>query len=128
VARVRALLAQELAGCPAVDDVILMADELVSNAVLHSNSGRPGGTFGLRVLARPRESVRVEVTDAGGAWARSGRAGDFSSQDAPGSFSPGGGCLTGGRGLRIVEALAAAWGVSGDENGRTVWFTLAWAA
>ena len=28
----------------------------------------------------------------------------------------------GGRGLRIVEALAARWGHAGDELGRMVWF------
>ena len=29
---------------------------------------------------------------------------------------------TGGRGLRIVDALAAKWGHAGDELGRVVWF------
>ncbi len=30
--------------------------------------------------------------------------------------------LTGGRGLRIVDAFADWWGCVGDELGRTVWF------
>jgi hypothetical protein len=30
--------------------------------------------------------------------------------------------LTGGRGLRIVDMLAAKWGHAGDELGRVVWF------
>jgi hypothetical protein len=30
------------------------------------------------------------------------------------------------RGLRIVDALADAWGVSGDVIGRTVWFRAGW--
>ncbi len=32
------------------------------------------------------------------------------------------GVLTGGRGLRIVDALADGWGYGGDELGRVVWF------
>jgi hypothetical protein len=33
--------------------------------------------------------------------------------------------LTGGRGLRIVDALASKWGYAGDELGRVVWFEVA---
>jgi serine/threonine-protein kinase RsbW len=117
VAGVRAFLAETLADCPAVEDVILMADELASNAVQHSNSRAPGATFGLRVLVHRGQSVRVEVVDAGGRWTRPGRA------DRAGDGYP-----HGGRGLRIVEALAVAWGVKGDETGRTVWFTVGWDA
>lgn len=117
VAGVRAFLAEMFADCPAAEDVILMADELASNAVQHSNSRAPGGTFGLRVLVRRGESVRVEVADAGGRWARPG----FADRAADGS-------TLGGRGLRIVEVLAVAWGVKGDETGRTVWFTAGWDA
>jgi hypothetical protein len=32
--------------------------------------------------------------------------------------------LTGGRGLRIVDALAGGWGHYGDELGRVVWFEI----
>jgi anti-sigma regulatory factor (Ser/Thr protein kinase) len=106
-----------LADCPSAEDVILMADELASNAVQHSNSRASGGTFGLRVLVRRGESVRVEVADAGGRWARPGLAGGATD-----------GNTLGGRGLRIVEVLAVAWGVKGDETGRTVWFTAGWDA
>jgi anti-sigma regulatory factor (Ser/Thr protein kinase) len=42
---VRALLAD----CPAADDVILCASELATNAVRHSRSSLPGGTFTMRV-------------------------------------------------------------------------------
>ena len=115
VTRVRALLAGVLGDCPAADDVILMADELVTNAVLHSRSHEPGGTFRLRILICDGDSVRIEVADAGGEWASlSGRNGAID------------GCGSGGRGLRIVAALAAAWGVDGDETGRTAWFTVGW--
>jgi serine/threonine-protein kinase RsbW len=115
-ARVRAFLAGVLAGCPAAADVVLMADELVSNAIQHSNSQRPGGTFRVRVRVQPGRSVRVEVADAGGRWAR------------PGSEPCADDSRLGGRGLHIVGALATAWGVDGDETGRTVWCTAAWEA
>jgi len=119
---VRAFLAGVLAGCPAAADVVLMADELVSNAVQHSDSREPGGTFGVRVQVRNGESVQVEVTDAGGRWASPG------SNYEPGRDSATDGYQSGGRGLHIVGALAATWGVRGDETGRTVWFVADWDA
>jgi anti-sigma regulatory factor (Ser/Thr protein kinase) len=115
VARVRALLAGMLGDCPAAADVILMADELVTNAVLHSRSHEPGGTFRLRILISDGDSVRIEVADAGGEWASPG--GRNGAIDGSG---------LGGRGLCIVAALAASWGVEGDETGRTAWFTVGW--
>jgi anti-sigma regulatory factor (Ser/Thr protein kinase) len=97
-----------------------MADELVSNAVQHSDSREPGGTFGVRVQVRADESVQVEVADAGGSWASPG------SSHEPGPDTATDDCQSGGRGLHIVGALAATWGVSGDETGRTVWFVADW--
>jgi serine/threonine-protein kinase RsbW len=114
-AGMRAFLRAALADCPAVDDVVLMADELVSNAIQHSKSGEPGGMFRLRLTARRKTSVRVEVADSGGRWAPDGEP--FTDGDR-----------LRGRGLRIVGALAATWGVHGDENGRTVWFAADWDA
>jgi anti-sigma regulatory factor (Ser/Thr protein kinase) len=121
-ARVRAFLARVLAGCPAAEDVILMADELVTNALQHTKSREPGGTFGVRVLVCHGEWVRVEVADAGGRWARPG------SVDSSGCDGAADGYRPGGRGLHIVEVLSAAWGVAGDQAGRTVWFTAPWDA
>jgi serine/threonine-protein kinase RsbW len=111
---VRAFLTAALADCPAAEDVVLMADELVSNAIQHSKSGEPNGTFRLRLTVRPGTSVRVEVADAGGAWA--GQTGEPRADEHN----------LRGRGLRIVGALAAMWGVHGNENSRTVWFTADW--
>ena len=47
-----------------------MADELVSNAIQHSKSGEPSGTFRLRLTNRPGMSVRVEVADVDGRCVR----------------------------------------------------------
>jgi serine/threonine-protein kinase RsbW len=97
-----------LAECPAADEVILCLSELAANAVLHSNSRRPGGTFTVRIGRRPGAYIRLEVEDDGGPW--------LVSAPDPGS----------GRGLDIIGALAAEWGVATSPAGRTVWARFDW--
>jgi len=87
------------------EDATLLLSELATNALAHSASGR-GGTFTVTVFHRSGD-VRVEVADQGGLWLP-GTAGDEVH----------------GRGLVIVSSLARAWGITGDESGRTVWFEL----
>jgi anti-sigma regulatory factor (Ser/Thr protein kinase) len=96
---------------PALDDVLVLVSEVAANAVRHSASG-DGGEFEVAVSANGG-LVRVEVGDQGGA-SEPRLAGDGVPEDA----------LTGGRGLRIVDALAAKWGHAGDELGRVVWFEI----
>lgn len=110
----RRWLAELVAGLPAADDIVLAASELTANAVSHSNSGRTGGTFTVRVIVGA-DFVRVEVADDGGCWdARPDRA-DRWHHDADGQC---------GRGLAIVACLASDWGIDGDESGRTAWCEL----
>ena len=97
-----------LAGCPVADDVILCLSELAANAVLHSNSRRPGGTFTVRIGGRPGAHIRLEVDDDGGPW--------LAPAPDPGS----------GRGLDIIGALAAEWGIATSRAGRTVWARFDW--
>jgi anti-sigma regulatory factor (Ser/Thr protein kinase) len=97
-----------LAGCPAADEVILCLSELATNAVLHSRSRRPGGTFTVRIEGRPDAYIRVEVEDDGGPW--------LAPAPDPGS----------GRGLDIIGALAAEWGAATSPAGRTVWARFDW--
>jgi anti-sigma regulatory factor (Ser/Thr protein kinase) len=86
-----------------IDDLVLMASELITNAVLH---GRGGIQV---VLALSGGLVRVEVVDDGQAMAR------------PRALQPGPDVMT-GRGLAIVDALSDAWGNGRDAHGRTrVW-------
>jgi anti-sigma regulatory factor (Ser/Thr protein kinase) len=92
------------------DDVILVASELASNAVLHTASGR-GGSFAVE-LNLFREVIRVAVADGGE------RAGPMLADDVLGER---------GRGLLIVCGLAMRSGVSGDCRGRLVWAELPWS-
>jgi serine/threonine-protein kinase RsbW len=110
VRQVRADVWSLLAGCPAADEVILCLSELAANAVLHSDSGRPGGTFTVRVESCHGAYIRIEVEDDGGPW--------LAPAPDPGSGS--------GRGLDIVGALAADWGVATSPAGRTVWARFDW--
>lgn len=63
--RVRREVADYLGDCPVTDDMVLIADELAANAVLHTRSR--GEFFGVRCELSPG-SVRVEVEDMGGPW------------------------------------------------------------
>jgi serine/threonine-protein kinase RsbW len=109
LSRMRRWLASLLPDGPARDDVLSIATELASNAVLHSRSGRPGGQFTVR--ADIGCGVRVEVCDEGGPWASDDHRGEEH-----------------GRGLLIVSQLAKEWGCEGDsETGWRVWFTVAGA-
>jgi anti-sigma regulatory factor (Ser/Thr protein kinase) len=103
-ARRMALAETGIAGQVA-DDLALLVSELAANAVLHA---RTAFTVG---IVREGDVVRVEVCDGSPAMPRV----KHHSLDSPT-----------GRGLRLVEKLAARWGVTreaGDE-GKTVWFEL----
>jgi anti-sigma regulatory factor (Ser/Thr protein kinase) len=85
--------------------VELLVSELATNCIRHTDSA-----FDLTIIQAGRE-IRVEATDyddAGNPTLRSPKPADPS-----------------GRGLRIVDALAAAWGVEHrSAHGKTVWFTV----
>ncbi len=94
---------------PATDVGVLLVSETVTNAVLHSNSGRSGGTVTITAV-ETGGGVRIEVADEG------------SEQSAP--EVKGDGCVSGGHGLFLVQTLASQWGYVRDEHGTTVWFWL----
>ncbi len=107
----RRFLAALLGGSPLTDDAITCLGELASNAVLHSDSRLPGGTFTVRAELAPGR-LRVAVEDSGGPWAPRPASGD------PDSLS--------GRGLLIVAALAGDWDITPRTTAttRTAWFIL----
>lgn len=94
-----------LHGCPLVDDVLLVVDELVVNALRHTASGRPGGSFAVEVR-RGRHEIAVLVTDQGCPSEPIHTDADELAES--------------GHGLRTVSMLATSWGWHGNAAGRTV--------
>ncbi|MEY9861530.1 anti-sigma regulatory factor (Ser/Thr protein kinase) [Catenulispora sp. GAS73] len=103
---VRQYLHRVLGDVDGVDDVVLVASELAGNAIRHSASGKPGGSFVLQV-AEFTDAWHVRVDDQGSLGSPSPK--DTEEADEA------------GRGLPVVAALTRAWGVIGDSKGRTVW-------
>ena len=96
-------------GHPCGDDTALLVSELFANSVRHGGSGTAGETVTVAVTAACGV-VRVEVTGRSGLGVPQLRVPDGDAED--------------GRGLRLVEALAARWGWR-RRGGRTVtWFEL----
>jgi anti-sigma regulatory factor (Ser/Thr protein kinase) len=97
-----------------VDDAALVLSELLSNALKHAHALPSGSVRAAWGLRDDKNLLAIEVTDGGG-------------PTRPRRSSPS---LTarGGRGLSIIDALAAEWGVRGAGDEVTVWAHLAVAA
>lgn len=83
------------------DTVVLLTSEIVTNAILHARNATR-----LHVRGN-QQQLRVEVAD------------DNSHHPKPRAADPD---ALDGRGLAIVDMLAARWGVEEDPPGKTVWF------
>lgn len=83
-----------------VETVVMAANEVVSNAVLHGRTD-----FEVRVGAQGR-TVRVEVVDANPRVPQPCLAPDTA---------------TSGRGLAMVDGSGLRWGVDREHDGKTVW-------
>ena len=98
-------------GHPGYEPLTLIVSELVTNSIVHSRSRLDGGTVTVTLLRSPGgalnkpDSIRVEVTDDGAATLPALRATDPSA--------------AGGRGLHLVDALAASWNCARDPAGTT---------
>ena len=106
VAAARALVRQLLEDAPAPvrDEAVLLTDELVSNAVAHG-----GGTFSLW-CELAEGYLRVAVADQRRSIPVVLRSGSDEEH---------------GRGMSIVDAVAASWGLAVQATGKVVWFELA---
>lgn len=83
------------------DTVCLLVSEVVTNSVVH------GGTSVRLTLRRDGDGLRVEVRDGSDSMPLMKRYSDTA---------------TTGRGLRILDALASAWGSVAEGSGKLVWF------
>ena len=93
-----------------LDNAVLATGELFANAVGHGSSG-PADTITV-TLERTGRELRVTVADRSSALPR------------PRTTEP---AMESGRGLAIVAALTADWGIAPPDPGTTgkkVWFTL----
>ncbi|MGX2993142.1 SpoIIE family protein phosphatase [Streptomyces sp. JNUCC 64] len=85
------------------DEIELVADELITNALIHTEGP---ATVTLRVLTGTERRFRVEVEDPSSALPR--------RRDA-------GAAEVSGRGLLLVDLLADVWGVESRGGGKCVW-------
>ncbi|GAA4522870.1 hypothetical protein GCM10023191_102370 [Actinoallomurus oryzae] len=110
VADAREFLADCLAGTAwPIDEVVLAADELVTNAVRHSRSGGPGGKFDVRLRIKPACMVQVEICDQGPLPSPTAAAPEYRCE--------------GGLGLPIVKALSDE---DGEYTDRLTGFHITW--
>lgn len=88
----------------ALDTLVLLTSELVTNVVAHA-----GTSCHLGVELLP-DAVRVSVSDDSGVPLAPRQAGSDAES---------------GRGLALVEGLSRSWGVVNRPTGKTVWFEVA---
>ncbi|MFG2944550.1 SpoIIE family protein phosphatase [Streptomyces adustus] len=85
------------------DEVELVADELITNALLHTEGA---AILTLRVLVGAGRRLRVEVEDSSSALPRRREIGEAG---------------VAGRGLLLVDRLTDMWGVEARGGGKCVW-------
>ncbi|MFI7407602.1 SpoIIE family protein phosphatase [Streptomyces sp. NPDC049627] len=85
------------------DEIELVADELITNALMHTEGS---AIVTLRVLTGSERRLRVEVEDASSALPRRREAGESGVS---------------GRGLLLVDLLTDVWGVEARGGGKAVW-------
>ena len=108
-ANARSALRHALSGTPAelfVEDVLLAASELITNAVTHTEAGCEVRAS----WSTTQQWVRVEVADF-----------DHFLPDVVDPPSP---LSVGGHGLLIVSSLATRWGLQRTPDGKSIWFEL----
>jgi serine phosphatase RsbU (regulator of sigma subunit)/anti-sigma regulatory factor (Ser/Thr protein kinase) len=85
------------------DEVELVADELITNALMHTEGS---AVVTLRMLGGADRTLRVEVEDSSSALPRPRDAGESGVS---------------GRGLLLVDLLTDVWGVEARGGGKCVW-------
>ncbi|MBQ0986898.1 SpoIIE family protein phosphatase [Streptomyces sp. F63] len=85
------------------DDIELVADELITNSLLHTDGG---AVVTVLMLPGAERRLRLEVQDRSSGWPRRRQPGDAG---------------TSGRGLLLVDMLTDVWGVESRGPGKAVW-------
>ena len=112
VPEVRRLVRAFFAVSPRINDLELISAELATNAIRHTPSGAPNGTFTVTIQREPGRA-RLEVRDLGtGAWSSDLNDGDEMADH--------------GRGLGVVAALADEAGRDEVGHGQVVWAVVTW--
>jgi anti-sigma regulatory factor (Ser/Thr protein kinase) len=109
----RKFVARVLAGCPVTDTAVLLASELITNALQHTDTAS-GGTFDVLVW-RGRFAACVAVLDDGSDSAPTRRERDPLDR------------AESGYGLFLVDQLSDRWGHRSYADGTVVWFLLRWS-
>jgi serine/threonine-protein kinase RsbW len=108
----RSWMAMLIEGFADASNAVLACSELAANAIIHSRSGLPGGSFTARACI-DRDTIRIEIIDQGGQWTGVRKTQDEEEEEDDAGQS--------GRGLTIVAAIARSWGIGGDQEGRIAW-------
>ncbi|HET9383297.1 MAG TPA: SpoIIE family protein phosphatase [Streptomyces sp.] len=90
-------------GADRADEIALTADELITNALMHTEGA---AIVTLRLLTGAGRRLRVEVEDSSSALPRRRDPGDSGVS---------------GRGLMLVDLLSDGWGVEARGGGKCVW-------
>ncbi len=111
----RKFVARILGDCPITDTAVLLASELVTNALTHTRSAAHGN---FQVIIWPgRTTAYIAVIGDGSNTTPTARHHDTADLSES------------GRGLELVNLLATRWGHYGDHSRTTrtlVWFRLDW--
>jgi len=107
--------------CPWTSSAVLLVSELVTNSIQHSRSRCSGGIVAVTLKALA-DGIRAEVHDQGSVTVPTLHR----EREPPSAPAPD--LQEGGRGLRLVNALAARWGYCQDAASAVTWFELSEAA
>lgn len=120
VALARKFVGRVLDGCPVTDTALLLASELITNTLRHTDTAGDG-TFEV-IVWRGFAATCIAVLDNG-------------SDSTPARHTPDRGepvesaePAESGYGLALVDTLATRWGYRRYHEGTAVWFLLRWTA
>ena len=110
VRAVREFVREHLAGHPAASDAVVVASELATNSILHSESSRPGGQFLVHAAVTGVRQTALIVTDQGGPFHPGRRTHGQHGES--------------GRGLAVVRSLTSVFRILNHDSGHRTFITV----